>query len=457
MMNKLQLAFVMAALSAAAASAADPAVLRLFDKAVFYDGYRSEVVDKDLDDGILRHRNSLYAVKLTDSQIESMGDDLRIDVTLGALCDNYDRIANIQLALVPKGADTYNHEEVEHLEIARFITPFMNKNVKPDEVPYTFDVSTVAWILHNPAMREAYDFWLESEVFGVPYAANEQVAGCKGRNDVFTLTVDFTSLPFTQQAKADASVIVPVYTKKPEDKGNINFNNYNECATDTIGKTTRTFTFNVPVDCDDARIVLINSNHGAASGGEEYINRLHILYIDGEVCHTYKPQVGSCEPFRQYNTQRNGIYGDKPKNDLAWSLSNWCPGDVIPTRMIHLGAMKAGEHKFMIRVPAARFKNKDGDFRPSLYFHGLTSGNFDASVEDIAAEANADQWNVTPSQISFASNEPIDGIELYSYDGQLLYGTHGSAVVDFSAYLPGSYIAVARLASGRTSFRKVMR
>lgn len=30
-----------------------------------------------------------------------------------------------------------------------------------------------------------HDIWIELQVFGVPYAAQTQVSGCAGRNDVF--------------------------------------------------------------------------------------------------------------------------------------------------------------------------------------------------------------------------------------------------------------------------------
>ena len=52
------------------ASAQEETTLRLFDEVTFYDGYLFEKnPDKDLQDGILRHNTSLYAVRLTDEQL----------------------------------------------------------------------------------------------------------------------------------------------------------------------------------------------------------------------------------------------------------------------------------------------------------------------------------------------------------------------------------------------------
>jgi len=82
----------------------------------------------------------------------------------------------------------------------------------------------------------------------------------------------------------------------------------------------------------------------------------------------YKPGRTSCEPFRPYNTQGNGIYGQFARADEEWqSFSNWCPGDVIDTRIVELGAVKAGAHEFVIDVPDATFAGGQGDFPFSLY------------------------------------------------------------------------------------------
>ena len=163
-----------------------------FNEAVFYDGYNDNVFDAGLEDGILRHRNSLYAKKLTAENMDWFGLETKIKVTIGALCDNYDRIGNINIALVPKGQETYDPFEVQRIEIVRFITPFMNKNSYPDEVEYKYDANLVGYLFHDMNLRDNYDLWLEFELFGIPYAANTQIAGCADRNDVFRGSLEFT-------------------------------------------------------------------------------------------------------------------------------------------------------------------------------------------------------------------------------------------------------------------------
>ncbi len=206
---------------------------------------------------------------------------------------------------------------------------------------------------------EPVDPWLELEVFGVPYAANTQVAGCSGRNDVFrgSLTLETDSTPAAQSFDE----LLPLACK-------VAFNNYQEGASDQVGTTKKTLAFTLDRAATAAQIVLITSNHGANSGGEEYVRRNHVVSVDGNVVLTYQPGRTSCEPFRAVNTQANGIYGSSPLSDAEWqSFSNWCPGDVIDTRVADLGALAAGPHTFVIEVPQAQFAGGDGNFPLSLY------------------------------------------------------------------------------------------
>ena len=214
------------------------------------------------------------------------------------------------------------------------------------------------------------------------------------------------------------NVVVPVYLKTPEHYGNVNLNNYNEQATDTLGVTTRTFEFEVSEDVNDACIYLILTNHGAGANGEEYVRRHHLVYYDDDIVLSYKPGGVSCEPYRQYNTQANGIYGTKPLKDSYWEAnSNWCPGQAVPIREIRLGAVKAGKHSVMIRVPDAVFYGNDGDFRPSIYFHGLTDGVIEASVDRVWFEGASVDVNIEGRIVKFASNEPVVMVTVHSYDG----------------------------------------
>lgn len=411
------LSVVLCALTAKASESEELTTIPVFDEAVFYDGYRlDDNPDKDLQDGVLRHSCSLYAMKLSDEQLQSIGNKLDMNVFVTACCDDYDRIGNINLAFVPKGAESYSPAEVDRIEIGRFITPFMDKNKEPKTVPYAYNMDYLSLILRDEDLRNKYDLWLEFELFGIPYSANVQIQGCEGRSDVFAGTLNFVTDKPAEKSKGN--VLVPIVIKKPEYIAN-NLNNYNEIATDTIGKTTKTYRFEVPQDVNDAQIVLITSNHGANNNGEEYNRRWHFVYYDDELVMSYLPGRISCEPFREYNTQPNGIYGYTRKNNKTWqSFSNWCPGDVIDNRIIQLGAVSKGEHKIRISVPDAQFVDKQGDIPVSMYFHGIKDGYLPAGLDFPTIEQSDLKIKIENGFVKFDCSKVIYGVEVYSLQGE---------------------------------------
>ena len=433
--------------------------ITVFDHVVFYDGYNDNIFDKDLEDGVLRHRNSLYAVKLTDDQLAQIGDVLRMEVTLGALCDNYDRIGNINMAMVPKGSEAYEVSEVERIELGRFITPFMNKNKNPNTVPYSYDVDYLTDILRDANLREEYDLWIEFELFGIPYAANQQVAGCAGRNDVFEGTLEFITSGEPGQL-TENNVLVPIVIKKPEYIGG-NLNNYKEEATDELGQTRKTYKFEVPEDVEDGQFILITSNHGANSGGEEYNRRWHYVYFDGgDVVLSYKPGRQSCEPFRKYNTQGNGIYGNKVRSDKEWqSFSNWCPGDVIDNRIIAMGPVTKGEHSIKISVPKAVFMDQQGDIPVSIYFQGSKKGAL-KEPSSAVAEITADEPMVTVTKENGKLRVNDGGhniwcLELFDVKGSLCGKVKGNQEISIDGLTDGVYFLNVEMTEGVSEVHKL--
>lgn len=419
--------------------------IKIFDTLTYYDGY-ANVVSEPLPPGVIRHRNDLYARKLSTAELDAVGSTLNMKVTIGALCDNYDRIGKVNLAFVPKGAATYNPESVMRIEIARYITPFMNKNIQPVTVPYAYETDNIGYLFKESSITNVYDIWVELEVFGVPYAANTEVAGCSGRNDVFHGSLEFVTN--TAVPSQNNNVLVPICFSK-------DFNNYNAQATDTLGKTTKTLHFTVPAALTDAALFLITSNHGANAGGEEYNRRNHYVYVDQQLKLTYKPGRTSCEPFRQYNTQGNGIYGSSPKSDAQWqSFSNWCPGDVITTRRIDLGSLTAGEHSMQIMVPDAVFAAGQGNIPLSVYLQGKTSGTL--SIHPASNIAGLFTLYPNPAQNSLtignSSGLVITGISMVNTLGKTVYqsGTSGTGIktIDLSHLNAGIYIVHIATASG---------
>jgi hypothetical protein len=333
--------------------------LTLFNRVLYYDGYAA-IVNELVPEGMVRVENSRYAKKIPQDFISGLRSKLVMDVIVEAACDNYDRIGKVFISLINNN-EPYNQSNiVSQIEIARFITPFMDKNKSPNEVPYKFEIDNIAKLLKDSEHSEKFDFWMEFDIFGVPYAANNEIAGCAGRNDVFFGTLKLTTSD--NALEAEKQYLIPIASF-------LSLNNYKD--TDEIGKTIRSLSIETSADIQNAKLYLITSNHGSNSGGEEYNRRDHYVYFGNNLIDTYKPGGKSCEPFRVYNTQRNGIYGNSPRTDADWaSWNNWCPGDVIPTRIFELGDLVVGTRTFKIEVPDAKFVGQQGDFPLSAYIQG---------------------------------------------------------------------------------------
>jgi hypothetical protein len=385
----------------------------VFDEVLFYDGYAGLLAEGDLYEPmpaeVLRHSNSRYAIKLTPAQVSQIGNKLKVDVTLKAACDNYDRIARVYLALVPQGQTTYVSNEVDRIELGRFITPFMNKNNAPMEVPFSFTTDNIAEILTDTSLSTQFDFWIELDVFGVPYAAQEQVAGCAGRIDTFYGTVVFSSEDDPTQTFDNPNFLLPL-------AADLQLNDYN--ATDVTDETIRILNFTLTEAVDDLSLFLITSNHGANSGGEEYNRRNHFIYLNDELIHQYIPGGKSCEPFRQFNTQGNGIYSSSPRTTRFWlSFNNWCPGDVIPNREIYLGNLPAGDHSIKIDVPDAIFAGNQGYIPVSMYLQNR-KGFAEVCIDPTELVAS-NPTDVT-MQLDWIENETATEWEiLYGYQNNL--------------------------------------
>lgn len=429
------------------AASAQTTTIKIFDKILFYDGY-AKLVSKPLPPGIIRHRNDLIARKLTEQELQSIGTNLSMKVVVKASCDNYDRIGNVNLAFVPKGDTTYIPDSVDRIELGRYITPFMNKNRQPDTVPYNYSINNVASLLKENSIAKSFDIWVELELFGVPYAAQQQVSGCSGRNDVFFGSLDFIIDGSTQQQ--NNNYLLPLQFKK-------DLNNYKTSATDTIGKTTRTISFNVPENLTDAVLYLITSNHGANTDGEEYNRRAHYVYMDGKQVLQYVPGSPSCEPFRKYNTQANGIYGYTPRTDAEWqSFSNWCPGAVIPIRTINLGNLSAAEHKFMITVPDAVFNEQQGYIPVSVYLQAKTSGSQGINENKQGANKIYLYPNPVTDFLTVETESKIRNVTFYNVIGQRVLESVNPKI-NVSQLSPGVYFIHLQLANNQFLTRKMIK
>jgi hypothetical protein len=396
-------------------------LIPIFDTVLFYDNNISltnstlQGIIQPLPEGVHRLSTSVVTTKLSEATLSLLSGSMWMNVALGAACDDFDRIGRVNLAFVPKDSTNayLQGKQIQRTEIARFITPFLNKNVQPTNVPYVFQISHLQHIFQDKNLRDTFDFWIELNIGGNPYSAGASggVQGCAGRLDVFYGSLNFFTTPTSTDVLETDNVFIPLFS-------NARFNNFETGASDTLGKTIRSTTFTVKENLTDAQLVLIISNHGSntckdSNGntypcGEEYNRRQHFVYFNGAEVPSFLPGRTSCEPFRIYNTLGNNIYGGggnhgPSRSDENWqSRSNWCPGDVIDIRIINVGALSAGEHTFKIEVPDAVFPVGDpgsfrGNFPLTLFFQGKTSGTLNQNPERLTVtgtvRGNAADWS----------------------------------------------------------------
>ncbi|WP_343610549.1 peptide-N-glycosidase F-related protein [Chryseobacterium oranimense] len=421
--------------------------MNLISDAVYYDGYAA-TVSNPVPTGLIRLSNTRYTRKLTDAELNSFKAKIAMRVTIGALCDNYDRLGSVFLTMVPKSQPTYTIDDtnVKRIEVGRYITPFMSKNRSPLEVPYTYDLSNLYSIFHDAALRTAYDMYMELDVFGVPYAAQTQVAGCAGRIDVFSGSLTFFSTD-TGATPTDYNAVVPILSYN-------RLNNYN--STDVPGETVRIVSFNLPNTVTNANFFVISTPHGANSGGEEYVRRQNYTYIDDVQMLTYTPGGISCEPFRVYNTQGNGIYGATPRSLTEWtSWNNWCPGNSVPIRGFTMPSIAAGNHTLKHTIPTAVFNQQQGDVYLSVYMQGKSNAALD--VKDIKTVDVSIYPNPSSDFVNIRSKADVASISLFSIDGKKLAEIHGENRIDISAYSTGVYFLNIVLKDGITFKHKIIK
>lgn len=441
--------------SKAAAQDDAPTSFNVFSNAVFYGMYEATVQDKPIPEGAIRNSNSSYGKKLTEDQLNSIGNTLTMTVTLNPLCDNYDRIGNVNMVFVPKGATSYNYHSVRRIEIGRFITPFMNKNnMTVQEVPYVYELNHLTSILHDTTVTTEFDIWIELEVYGYQGGPGQggaavEIAGCVGRNDVYQGSLKLESTTDDTLTVPTSSYTVPLSYK-------YELKNYTLDGTDEINKTVKTLKFTLDTPLTNAKIHIITSNHGSNANGEEYVRRNHFIYFDNELELTYVPGGKSCEPYRIYNTQGNGIYSQFPRTEAQWlSFNNWCPGDVIPNREVSLGDVTAGEHAFRIEVPDAKFVGGQGYFPMSVY----VQGEGDSGLNNEKFTVN--KVSIYPNPVNDIASVDTAGLTIKAVNvvntlGQTVF-TGTTDKINMSQLQSGIYIVRVEFDNNQVAVKKIIK
>lgn len=412
---------------------------QIFKDVLFYGGYSKLDTIPNVQDihrqGAERLETYLVAKRLSDSVLNQMEDNLTLNIQVRSTCDNYDRIGCVKLTFVPKSdAGTYPKAitaSTKRIEIARFITPFMDSKKQPNLVPYKYEINNVALILKDSTIRSRFEIWLEFEIFG-----RYTVEGCTPGRSVFYGSLYLTTIS-SAPTQESAPIFVPITTQEKL----FNYKGKKIQGTDTIGKTIKTIAFYTKDTIYNPNIYLIISNHGAVKNGEEYYTRNHFVYMDNQLLTKFKPNVGSCEPFRIYNTQPNNVYTSSRKSDFLWSkYSNWCPGAGLPIRIIPTATIYPGKHTVTIEVPDAVFYNHEGNFPFSIYLQG-NAQNVKEKEPIVASNKPKDAnlfCDAKKNSVYIETTEAIQNIQLYDTKNQLRW--EGAAkTIDISNFESGMY------------------
>ena len=308
----------------------------------FYDGY-AKPVNEPTPDGLIRLGNTKYMRKLNDAEKQMVGNELSIKLTVKAGCDNYDRIGRVTLYKTPKGK-SFDDAGVEQFELMRIMTPFMYRTRKPDNIPYIADIKQVAGLFKD----KSSDIWMMTEIFGTTGAGQKEVVGCDGSLLTFTVSVDLITGKGKNQNNDKLYSLFSYYAMDGKDT--------------TDGYNAKAATFSLKEDVKSAQLYLISSGHGAGEGGEEYNWREHMIYLDGKE-YARQEMSQNCAPYEIYNTQPNGIYF----GNIAKERRSWCPGAPVPTRVINLGPLKAGQHSIKVTVPEAKLLQTTSNYNMSAY------------------------------------------------------------------------------------------
>lgn len=224
---------------------------------------------------------------------------------------------------------------------------------------------------------------------------------------------------------------------------------------DEWGTAVRLVNFSNEEELTDAHVQLITSAHGANSGGEEYIRRQHYVYFNGEQVLTYRPGGESCEPFRQYNTQPNGIYSLYPRTDADWAQwNNWCPGDVIPNRFIELGDVPAGEHQFKLTVPTGQFPNDNDEIVLSAFIYSADHTPLDNEYFQITDYVIYP--NPASDRVQIESSEAVKLVRVFNLAGQKVLENSGSQI-NIENLSSGSYLMELNFENGVKTTEKLIK
>jgi hypothetical protein len=310
-------------------SNASPGTFKVFDQIPQFGMYAtSDPKNYTPPAGVLLWKHGTeFVAKLSAEQRAQIGADLKVRVTYHAQCDNYDRIgSSFFLRTAPGHMPSASDPRTE---LVRFITPFSDSTrgalatyVYPDS-----DVASYASTLVDPTQ----DVWIgigggSNPYDGDPCSNGDQPDDFKAIGFKYSL-----ELVSTQPLTAATGITLTAL--------------YNTSAM----QVPVTSKLDNPGASVMGHVTVIVSGHGSDSGGDEYMNTLDSLSLNGQAIGSFDTKI-DCASYAKFSPDGNqGIF---MTND-AGNPRNWCPGALVPPHVFP-AMLNAGSNSLSLAIDPSK-------------------------------------------------------------------------------------------------------
>ena len=109
-----------------------------------------------------------------------------------------------------------------------------------------------------------------------------------------------------------------------------------------------TVNFHLDKEVKNVRLRYITTGHGGWERGDEFLQKINSILLDGEEVFSFLPWRQDCGSYRLYNPASGNFENGLSSSD--YSRSNWCPGTLTNPEYIYLGDLPQGEHTLQVKI-----------------------------------------------------------------------------------------------------------
>ena len=111
---------------------------------------------------------------------------------------------------------------------------------------------------------------------------------------------------------------------------------------------TLTDQFEIKDSIQDLELLFTTTGHGGWGTGDEFVQKLNQVFIDGQKVFNIIPWRTDCATYRMSNPASGNFSVGLSSSDL--SRSNWCPGTLTPPYVIPLQNLSIGKHTIKVVI-----------------------------------------------------------------------------------------------------------